>query len=51
MKILSARVTLKEGVPIHNNKEVVLHERVLAQLVHEGDTIDISPLAIKYKNT
>jgi hypothetical protein len=44
-----ARVVLVQGKPIHEHKEVVLHERVLAQLVYEGDEIELSPLAIKYK--
>lgn len=42
-------VTLSNGKPVHRHREVVLHERVRAQLVHEGDTIEISPRAIRYK--
>jgi hypothetical protein len=46
----TARVVLEHGKPTHNHKEVVLHTRLLAKLNRDGDEIEISPLAIKYKN-
>jgi len=47
---MTARVVLEQGIPTHNHREVVLHQRILAQLTNDGDELEISPLAIKYKN-
>lgn len=45
-----AIIILEDGVPKHHHREVILHENVLAKLKNDGDSVEISPLAVKYKN-